>query len=286
MARAALGGFSVVDRGNVAPSIWCTIKPGATVYMGGIVAIDHSALDEGIVNLPQASGGDNASNLDVPLGIAVGNNAYNPSYSSTYKCEYITAAAAAGPHSNTTDYRNVEGPWSKGDSTSRAMVKVELIRPGDIIRGPLFNAAVGTAPSVLTVTTGNTDGLQMVTNATQFTPVANLCTAYCRSGNNAGCYRITDDTSTTTATWDYAMPNDVAIGDTFVRVPLRTFGESYVQIGATSSNYIDVSASPATNYFIINVVRLDLSEAGSEFVDFMFDVDNFSIYNRGWTAES
>jgi len=82
------------------------------------------------------------------------------------------------------------------------------------------------------------------------------------------------------------MPYDTAIGDQFVRVPLRPFGVSYVQIGATSSSYIDVSASPATNYFIIHVIRLDLSEAGSEFVDFRFDVDNFSIYNRGWTSQS
>ena len=95
MARAALGGITVVDRGNAPQPIWCTIKPGATVYMGGLVAIDHSALDEGVVNLPQASGVDNETNLDVPLGVAIGHNQRNPSYSSTYKTEYITAASAA-----------------------------------------------------------------------------------------------------------------------------------------------------------------------------------------------
>lgn len=288
MSRTALGGISVVHRGDSPPPIWVPIKPSASIYVGGLVAMDHSAIatHEGVEMLPQAAGVNNETNLDVPLGVCIGTNLRTPAYDSTGKCEYITDGGATAPHTNTVDYVGVEGPWSKGDSGSRAMVKVEMIGPESVLRAPLFNAAVGTAPSLLTATAGVTTGLSATTNACDFTPVAGICTVYCRSGSNAGVYRHSDDTSTTAATWDVAMPYDTAVGDTFVRVPLRTFGQSYVQIGATYANYIDISATPASNYFIIHVIRLDLSEAGNEFVDFKFDVDNFSIFNRGWTAES
>jgi len=276
MARAALGGISIVHRGDAPPPIWVTIKPSATIYVGSIVCIDQSGLDEGVICRGVADGAADTSNKDRPFGVCIGTNNYTPSYDSTYKTEKITAGAAAAPHTNTTDYRNVEGPWSKGDSGSRAMVKVELITPSTVLRAPIFNAAVGTAPSLLTATAGAANGLSATTNGCDFTPVANLCTIYCRSGSNAGVYRITDDTTTTAPAWDVAMPYDTAVGDTFVRVPIRHFGTSYVRIGDdTCASFIDCSQTPATNYDIIHVVRLDLSEAGSEFVDFMFDGDHF-----------
>lgn len=277
MARAALGGISVVHRGDAPPAVWMPIKPAATIYVGSIVCIDQSALDEGVICRGIADGAADTSNKDRPFGVCVGTNLYNESYDSTYKTNKIVCAAAAGPHTNTTDYRNVEGPWSKGDSGSRAMVKVEMITPSTVLRAPIFNAAVGTAPTLLTVTTGSSDGLGVTTGACDFTPVANLSTVYYRKGANAGVYRITDDTSTTVLTHDVATPYDIAVGDTAVRVPLRHSGVSYVRIGDdTCASFIDCSQTPATNYDVIHVVRLDLSEAGSEFVDFMFDGDHFA----------
>lgn len=255
---------------------WLPIKPAATIYNGSIVGIDQSALDEGVVARPTAVGVSNTTNKDRPYGVVVGNNRRYPIFSSTYLADYITDPGATGLRADTTEYIGVEGPWAKGEK--RAMVEVDIISPGTILRAPIRNAAIGTAITVLTSTAGNANGLTVTTGACDFTPVANLCTIYARTGANAGTYRITDDTSTTVAAWDVQMLNTTAtVGEKYVRVPLRHHGVSYAIIGdGTVASFIDASASPATNYDIIHVVRLDLSEAGNEYVEFMFDADAFS----------
>lgn len=255
--------------------VWMPIKPSATIYVGSLVCIDQSALDEGLLVRPLAAGASNTTNKDRPLGICVGTNMKNPVWSSTYLAEYITDPGVTGVRSNTAEYVGVEGPWAKGDKC--AMVEVQLIGPGTVLRAPIRNNAIGTAISSLTSTTGNANGLTVTTGACDFTPVANLCTIYCRSGANAGQYRITDDTSTTVATWDVEMLATTATaGETYVRVPLRTHGVSYVQFGdSTVCSYLNASKTPATDYDIIHVVRLDLSVAGREYVEFMFDGDAF-----------
>lgn len=264
-----------IIQGN-SQTIWVPIKPGATIYHGSLVCPDSSALDEGIIVRGQADGAADTTNKDVPWGICIGSNVYDSQYNATYQAHYVTAGAAAAPHTSTTDYRLVEGPYSKGDK--RAMAHVALIDPCTVLRAPIFNNAVGTAPSLLTVTTGSSDGLSCTTNACDFTPVANLATIYFRKGANMGIYRQTDDTSTTAATWDCATPYDVAVGDTAVRVPVRQFGQSYVRFGDdTCCSYLNCSETPATDYDVIEVIRLDLREAGKEFVDFRFNTDHFCL---------
>lgn len=255
--------------------VWMPIKPSATVYVGSLVSIDQSALDEGVVVRPVAVGASNTTNKDVPLGVCVGTNNKNPVYSSTYLAEYITDPGVTGLRANTAEYVGVEGPWPGGEK--RAMVQVALIGPGTVLRAPIRVTAVGTLLSELTSSAGNANGLTVTTGACNFTPVANLCTVYCRAGANAGQYRITDDTSTTVATWDVQMLSTTATtGETYVRVPMRHHGVSYVLIGdGTVASFVDASASPATNYDIIHVVRLDLREKGNEYVEFMFDGDTF-----------
>ncbi len=257
-------------------TIWCPLIDATTIYVGGLVGLDSDGLDNGIQMLPQAVGASNTTNKDIPFGVCIGTNRKNPVFNTTANCDYITDPGAADPHDGASiDYFGVEGPWAKGDPI--AMAKVAIIDPTTVLKAPIFNNAVGTAPTLLTCTTGNSSGVAATTNATDFTPVANVSTIYCRSGNNAGAYRITDDTSTTACTWDKAMRSDTAVGDTFVRAGIRAQGLAYVQIGGTYSSYIDVSVSPATNYFVINVLRLDLSEPGSEYVEFQFTADNFCL---------
>ncbi len=261
--------------GEAPQKIWIPIKPGATVYVGSIVTLDISALDEGCIVRGQADGAADTTNKDVPFGVVVGTNRKNPLYSSTYKAEYITDSGATAPHSSTVEFVGYEGPGAKGDR--RELVEVALIMPHTILRAPIYNDAVGTAPTLLTATAGSTDGLSVTTNACDFTPVANLCTIYCRTGANRGIYRITDDTSTTAATWDVAMPYDIAVGDTFIRVPVRWWGPTYARLGDdTVCSYLNCSETPATNYDIIHVVRLDLKEAGKEVVEFYFGADHFA----------
>ena len=257
-------------------NIWVPIKPAATIYVGSLVCIDSSALDEGVIVRGQADGAADTTNKDIPMGVVIGTNLRTPLWSSTYKAHYITEGAAGAPHTSTTEFVNVGGPWAK--SEKRGFVNISVIDPSTVLRCPIYNNAVGTAPTELTVTTGSTDGLGCTTTACDFTPVANLCTVYYRTGSTAGEYRITDDTSTTVLTHDVATSNDITIGDKAVRVPIRPFGISYARFGDdTVCSYLNCSETPATNYDVIEVLKLDLTTAGQEYVVFRFTGDHFSL---------
>ena len=262
--------------GEAPQTIWATIKPSATIYVGSLVSIDQSALDEGFIVRPVAAGASNTTNKDMPYGICIGTNRRNPVFSSTYNAEYITDPGVTGVRADTTEYVGVEGPYGKGSGL--AMVKIALITKDTVLRAPIRDGAIGSRISLLTSSAGNANGLTVTTGACDFTPVANLCTIYARTGVNAGQYRITDDTSTTVAAWDREMlVTTVATGETYVRVPLRPQGVSYVTIGdGTVASFVSAASTPATDYDIIHVVRLDLREAGNEYVEFTFDADAFS----------
>ena len=276
----SFAGMSIVQ--GSPQSIWVPVVPATTIYVGGLVCINTSAPEEGVQMLPDAAGVANDTNLDVPLGICIGTNRKNPLFNSTELTEYITAPAAADAHDGASiEYVGVEGPWAKGDPIP--MVKVALIDPTTIIRAPIRKAAIGTAPTVVTATTTSTDGLGITTGAIDFTPEAsNMQTIYCRSGGNAGAYRTTDATSTTVHTWDVAMRNDIAIGDTFVMVPLASVGYSTVMFDDATAMFIDCADGPVlagTNRWIIQVLRLDLATAGQEYAEFRFDAVHFQHYS-------
>lgn len=259
--------------------MWVPVDTGATVYVGSIAGLDYSDIADavGVTVWDQADGASNTSNIgDIPFGVVIGTNLRTPAYDSTAKAHYITAGTATSPRtSSSVEYVGVEGPFSKGEN--RAMVKLDLIGPHSKLRAPLYNNAVGTAPTLLTCTTGDAQGDAVTTNATQYTPVDNMSTIYCRSGANAGIYRITSNTSTTAHTWNVDMNAATAVGDTFVSVGLRPFGTSFVRFGDdTYCSYINVSETPATNYTIIHVTKLDLSVAGKEYCEFYFDADVFA----------
>lgn len=256
---------------------WMPLNPSATIYMGSLVSLDQSAnaTSEGVITRPKGVGVSNTTNVDRPLGIAIGHNRRNPVFSSTYLADYITDEGVTGIRSSTTEYVGVEGPWPKGGK--QAMVQVAIIGPGTVLKAPIRNAAIGTAITELTSASGNANGLTVTTDACDFTPVAGLASIYCRSGVNAGQYRVTDDTSTTVAAWDREMLATTAtVGEKYVRVPLRPIGVSYVTFGdSTDASFIDAAVSPATNYDIIHVLELNLEESGKEYVKFMFDGDAF-----------
>lgn len=256
-------------------SVWVPVDTSATVYVGSLVCWDVSDTSlvsfEGVIVREQADGIANVTNYDYPFGCVIGTNEKNPRFSTTYKTEYITQGGAADPHDGATrEYVGVEGPWSKGDQT--AMVKVAVITASTILRAPIYNNAVGTAPTELVITTGSTDGLSATsTTTTDFTPIAGYQTVYCRKGGNAGIYRVDDTASTTAHAWDTAMPADVVIGDVFVKVPVRV-GLSKVRFGDnTACSYINCSETPDGNFDNIQVTRLDLREQGKEFAEFFFD---------------
>lgn len=262
-------------------TIWVPIKPAVPIYVGGLVGIDISAPSEGVEMLPVAAGVANKTNNDVPYGIVIGTNRKEPLYDSTNMCEYITAPAATDAHDGASiEYALVEGPWAKGDPIP--MVKIDLLSPMSVIRAPIYATSVGTAPVLLTVTTAGTSGITCTTNAMDFTPTAdNDSTLYFRSGNNAGAYRIMDGTSTTALQWDMATRNDVLVGDTGVGVPVRSHGSSTIYFHATTMSWIDADVEPTkvgTNLWSVNIITLDLSEAGKEYCEFMFQTNHFTNF--------
>lgn len=259
--------FTIVhpDPGQV---VDCQIKDDETIYVGSIVSTDATPT-EGIVPMPAMAGTGNTGFV-IPWGVCVGTNNDTPLYNSSWKTEYITDAT---PHGSSTNFIGVEGPWAKGDKV--AMAKIHLIDATTVIKGPLYDGAYGTAPEVLTATAGSGAGTGCTTNANDVQNVSVYSTIYCRSGANAGAYRVPVTASTLTHTWHKPMTSDTAVGDTFVLVNgLRPFGKSKAFFD-TEGMYIDINEPLTSKFCYIDVVRLDLSVAGNEYVEFRFNVMNF-----------
>lgn len=268
--------FQIAQNGG--QRIWVPVEPAETIYTGSIVAVDAATPLEGVRPIPVAAGASNTTNKDIPFGVVVGNNntSGNEVFSTTYNTEYITQVAAGSVYGSTTKYQGIEGEYAKGDP--QAMVLVELITPSTVLRGSIFNAAVGTAPTLGTVsTTDGGDGIGCTTSAVDVATVANFSTMYVRTGANAGLYRTLTSASDTTHTWLKAMQRSFAVGDKLVAINgLRPYGCAKVQFDSEAL-YINCAAALTADYFIIDVVRLDLSTAGSEYVEFRFNADNFGL---------
>ena len=270
--------FSIVHPESHQTS-WVPVLAADTCYIGQIVMVDSATPLEGVMPLGQAAENNNYTNMDIPMGVVIGMNATagNAVYDTTYHCQSITADAAGTAHGSTTQYRGVEGPWSRGDKIK--MVKIHHIDPSTVLRAPLFDTTYGTAQAAVTFTTGCAgDGIGGITGASTVATVANFSTIYIRSGANLGIYRTLTSASTTTHTWLQAMPHTIAIGDTALIVNgLRTYGHCMCQFDAEAM-FIDTNAALTTDYFNINVRRMDLSKPGGEYVEFTFDAANFISY--------
>ena len=240
-------------------------------YVGQIVsyiAASKAATPGTVLPLAVPAGAADTTNFQIPAGVVVGINARTPVYGATLKANTVTGVLTQADQL-ARDWALNKGMYSIGDP--QVLLDVAIIEPCSLLEGPIFNAAYGTAPTVVTDTGGaDTTGYTTAgtTGACDFTPVANYATIYCRTGANAGLYRTTNDTSTTAPDVTVAFPYDVALGDTFVRVPVKQ-GYSRIYI-AGPGMYIDASATPATNYFSVFVEKLDLKTAGSETALFRF----------------
>lgn len=265
-------GFTVVH--GSPQTIWSPIVDSDTVYVGSLVTVS----DEGCKPLPIAAGAADTTNKSVIFGVCIGTNNRTPVFSSTYNAEYITDAT---PKDATTEFVGMEGPWTKG--TYQAMAKIAVITPNTVVRGPIFQNAVGTAMNVVTVSAAGANAKSCTTDTTGFCRAGDGSeviktnnTIYFRSGTNMGEYRVTDSSSSLYHTWDKALRAAPAVGDTAVIANgLRPCGYSRFQILAEATcinNYADSS----TNNYAVNVVRLDLATAGQEYAEFMFLAEHFS----------
>lgn len=272
--------FSVVHPQN-SQTIWVPIAHSDVIYTGALVKWDTATPAWGVVPMNAASGVADKDNLDIPFGVCVGNNniSGNVTFSTTYNAEYITATSEANAHANTTQYQNVEGNTPRGDKV--AMVEVIPITAETVLRGPIYNAAYGTAPTAVSPSAASTDGLDF-NSATAITvaTVANFSTVYCRTGDNQGVYRIINTASQTTHQNTTAFPYDIATTDTFVFVNgLRPWGRSKMQLDAEGM-YIENSAALTADYYEVDVLRLDLSTSGEEYVEFRFGAVHFISTDR------
>jgi hypothetical protein len=256
-------GFEVVH--DSCQHIWAPVINTDTLYVGQPVI----AANEGVSPLTTAVGAGDTTGKEVPFGVVIGTNKKTPSYSSTYQAEQVTYVAASSASSE--DYVMVEGPYAKGDKT--AMVKIAVITAQTVLRAPLYTDTLGNALTVGTLSGTPTTGTA-TSSAVEEAGVDSLSTMYVRSGGQAGAYRVTDDTSTTGLEWDAELNAAPVAGDTVVRVNLRPNGTCRMQLG-TESLFIDTGATVTTNYFLIDVVRLDLSDAGKEYVEFRFHPCHF-----------
>ena len=256
-------GFEVVH--DAQQAIWCPVINTDTLYVGQVVI----AGNEGVAPLAAATGAGDTTAKQVPFGVVIGTNKKTPAFSATYMAEYITYVAASS--ATAEDYVMVEGPWAKGDKV--AMVKVIPITAQTVLKAPLYTDTIGTAPTVGTLS-GTPTTLGGTSSAVEEAGLDSLSTMFVRSGGQAGAYRVTDDTSTTTLTWDGELNAAPVAGDTLVRINLRPQGLSQVDLG-TEALFIDSGATATTNHFLIDVLRLDLSEAGKEYVEFRFHACHF-----------
>ena len=259
-------------------TLWANVEVSEVIHNGSIIAIDISAPVCGVEVMDVAAGAANVTNLDIPLGVVVGNNihANNKTYDSSG--EYCTGGAEAGWHDNTTLYEGVEGPMGRG--VSGVMVQYIPLTSETVLTGPIRQAAIGTALTVGTASDTGTNGANVTTAAAVgCTPVIGHATAYWRSGPNTGQYRILETTSTTVHTWTPALPFDGVIGDTLVVANMRAFGTTRAYIDSLGV-YIDGSQALTSNYLLIDVLRLDLSVAGEEYVEFRFNSVMFNNVDR------
>ena len=268
-----MGGFSVVE--GAIRTIWMPVNMGSgasTCYEGQLVVAGVAASGSGgCIPWNVAGVGDTTAD-QVPFGVVVGLNNKVPLYNSTYKSNYGTAVNTKALQV-ARDWRMAEGMFAKGDPA--LMAQVAVIGPNTVLKGRIFNAAYGTAPTVLTATAVNgTAGLGWTSNAAEFTPVAYNNTFYCRSGANRGLYRTGYDTSATAHTFYLYWPYTLAVGDTFVgsNLALGTCTGMFDTLGMYINN---AAAVYTTNFAWMDVLELNLETAGAEYAIFKLNAWQF-----------
>jgi hypothetical protein len=251
--------FKVVK--NAAWLDWFPVDRATTLYVGQLVAY---TLGDGLTVRGVASGTPESDAF--PFGVVIGFNDQTPTYSSTYKNNYGTGVATQALLAARKS-TGCEGMVGKNDT--RLMAQIAVIDEHTILKGSIFNATYGVAPTVVTCTTGSSDGLASMVhgNVDITSQVAYNNTYYGRSGLNRGIYRTSYATSRTTPTFYTPWPQDWTVGDTFVNVSVG-LGRTGIQTDAQNM-FID-NAGALTSYFGVDVYSLDLEVAGKETATFRF----------------
>ncbi len=267
-------GFDIAE--GTARTLMCATDGTSTYYKGQLVAFSAAAKKATpgtVVPLAVPAGAFDTTNFQVVAGIVVGFSDATQTFGTygQYSAGVVTQAAQLAR----SFYNGGTGMYSPNDP--QLLVEVALIDPTTIVRGPICETD-GTAPTVVTETGGSdTTGYTTAstTSACSFTPVANTCSIYCRTGANMGLWRTTNDTSTTAPDVTVAFPYDVASGDTFARFSMKQ-GLSLIYISGPGLYLDNTLSGGTTNYFGAVVTRIKADVAGEEFAEFKFDATHFS----------
>lgn len=253
-------------------SVWAQIVDSDTVYVGSIV----TASDEGVKPIAAASGSADCTNRQVLYGVCVGTNNRPDSFDTTYNTQKITDAT---PASSTTEFMPLgDGPHPNG-AKGVAHARIAIITPSTVLRAPIVKGAVGTNLTTGTITT---DGATSCTvNQLGFADAgvkSTWETVYFRTGRYAGEYRVLDSRSSISLTWDKSLYSSTATGDTLVVCTgARPNGPARLTFLAEGTA-VDGAGSNSADWFAVNIVRLDLTEAGKEYVEFCFQPSHFNDY--------
>jgi hypothetical protein len=267
--------MEVVDTGsNIIQRKWVPIDEGDTFYVGMLVAQD-SGDTHGVTTGFQGAGPDTTQSL---LGIIEALDERDATFNTTFQALQISGVTSqADQTARTKLYASDMGVIPYGDPSP--FVKVALITPWTKIKIPIRITNVSTAINLLTVTSvGVADGTDFTSNACNFTPVQHQHVALCRTGANSGIMRTGNDTSATVfeTTGKLPFPFDIAVNDTFVRVPYRAVGESFVGLDAEAI-FANGASTSASDHFVFNVLELVLDVAGAEHMIGTFSSSHFSI---------
>lgn len=272
--------FEVVE--SEIRTIWVQADGASTYYLGQPVVWNDAQATHNIgtvVPMVTASGVYDTAQCQCIAGIVVGFNNYTQLYTSGL--EYgggACATQALQAARKVAGFQGVEGMYGKNDPCP--MIQIALVFSNTFIKAPICQGALGTAPTVLTITAlgGGADGMVTAdtTGTNDAASILGMGTIYFRSGANAGIYRVNKNTSATAPSTTTAFPYDPAVGDTLVAVPFKQ-GQCVLNY-TTGQLYAECTTAPTaagTNQFGINVYKLDLSTAGKEYLIFSFEGDHF-----------
>jgi len=224
---------------------------GETCYEGQLVMGPRVGGAGGNIQIADAA--SEADENDQPImGVITGVVDDSRAYSSTY-------------YGNGSTYSTTQSVIA---ATGCPTVEVTLTIPWiTLIRGPIFNAAYGTALTEQTVTTASSGGVTITAANDAITDIADdFAVAYCRKGANRGLYRVvTTSTSTTVNTVTVPFPNAISIGDVYV-IASCVPGIGGLDIPSTA-NCIDGN-NDMNAYYTVYYHEINLEESGKEYAVF------------------
>lgn len=265
-----MAGFEVVE--HPLRTIWMPVGTAAgaatavTLYVGQLVSNTIATQSSGATPWVQAGAPDTRA----PFGVVVGTNNKEPVFNSTYKAESITSLVTQATQIVNKAAGLGDGGGMFVPADPRAYVKVAVIGADTVLKGRIFAGTYGTAPTVGTVTTGSAGTGYTCSGGLGLTRIAYNSTHFCRVGLNSGLYVIGYDTgSTAQATTFYMyLPYAIAAGDQFVCVNIVQ-GITNLTFDALGT-YVDGQAAQTATQ-VVDVLELNLSVAGSEYVIFRFN---------------